>query len=417
MIVRDASSRRNPLPPGSLSSASLREARSDDRFYLRQHRLLGPIFKLFWGSGDLKICVVGFARGRRLLNQHRGELRLVNTTDITSLVPDEYLRSMDPAIHPRYRRLFRNALHADLVAQDETSYRRIVRDALNVLAENSPTDLSPPRRFYAALDRIANDALLLVLWGVAPDSRAAASLREAFGRLGPDGRVAHVGPPQIAAFADLRRLLGEIVDGGAGEHSMLGRMRAAEPAAARDETAMGNAIYMVERGRHDLRDLLRWIVKYLSDDPSIIAELRAPNADPDLAQACVLETLRLDQAELLGRKALSTFTFDGFRFPRGSWVSILIRESHRDPSVFDDPDVFRPKRFLGRRYSTDHYAPFGIDEHQCLGASLVVRLSAIFVLELTRGFDWKVIADGARRHGELHWEPSPAFAIELRPRA
>jgi cytochrome P450 len=324
---------------------------------------------------------------------------------------------MDPAIHPRYRRLFRNALHADLVFHDEAAYARIVRDELNVLATNSPTNLPAPRRLYAALDRIAIDVLLLALWGVRPDSDAASLLRKAFGRLGPDGRVAHVGPAQVAAFADLRRLLRDIVDAGASEHSMLGRLLAAEPASARDETAMGNAIYMVERGRHDLRDLLRWIVKYLGDDPAIVAKLRAPNADPDLVQACVLETLRLDQAELLGRKALSTFTFDGFRFPRGSWVSILIRESHRDPGVFDDPDAFRPQRFLGRRYSSDQYAPFGIDEHQCLGASLVVRLSAIFVAELTRGFDWTVIADGPRRHGELHWEPSPSFAIELRPRA
>ena len=344
-------------------------------------------------------------------------MRLVNTTDITSLVPDEYLRSMDPAIHPRYRRLFGNALQANLVSQHVTSWRRIVCNALNTLAANPRTDLPAPRRVYVALDRIAIDALLLALWGVSPDSAEAALLRGAFGRLGPDGRVAHVGPPQVAAFVDLRRLLGEIIDASAGGRSMLGRLLATEPACARDETVMGNAIYMVERGRHDLRDLLRWIVKYLNDNVSIVAELRAPNADPELAQACVLETLRLDQAELLGRKALSTFTFDGFRFPRGSWVSILIRESHRDPRVFDDPDAFRPHRFLRRRYSADHYAPFGIDEHQCLGASLVVQLSAIFVEELTRGFDWTVTGDGPRRHGALHWEPSPSFAIELRPRA
>ena len=343
-------------------------------------------------------------------------MRLVNTTDITQLVPDEYLRSMDPAIHPRYRRLLRNALHADLVSHDQAAYARIVRDALNALAATSTADLPAPRRLYAALDRIAIDVLLLALWGVRPGSDAVPLLREAFDRLGPGGRVAHVGPAQVSAFADLRRRLGDIADAGASEHSMLGRLLAAEPASAGDETAMGNAIYMIERGRHDLRDLLRWIVKYLSENASVVAELRAPSADPDLARACVLETLRLDQAELLGRKALSTFTFDGFRFPRGSWVSILIRESHRDPAVFDDPDAFRPKRFLGRRYSSDQYAPFGIDEHQCLGASLVVRLSAIFVLELTRGFDWTVIADGPRRHGELHWEPSPSFAIELRAR-
>jgi cytochrome P450 len=173
---------------------------------------------------------------------------------------------------------------------------------------------------------------------------------------------------------------------------------------------------MVERGHHDVRDLLRWILKYLSDHPALVTELRAADSwdRTKLAEACVLETLRMDQAELLNRRSVEAFTFEGFHVPRGSWVAILLRESHRDPRAFPDPDAFRPHRFLERRYSADEYAPFGIDEHQCLAASLVVRTAALFVEELAMGFNWSVRGDGPRRHGHFHWEPSPSFAIDIR---
>ena len=185
-----------------------------------------------------------------------------------------------------------------------------------------------------------------------------------------------------------------------------------------DDTIIGNAIYMVERGRHDLRDLLRWMLKYLSDNPAVVAEVRASlaqtGADPRLAEACVMETLRLDQAEVINRKATQSFEFDGYHIPKGSWVSILMREPHRDPANFAEPERFRPQRFLERSYSADQYAPFGIDEHQCIGRFLVTRVGAIFVEEFVGGYSWTVAGDGPRHYGHFHWRPSLLFAIDLK---
>jgi cytochrome P450 len=422
--VYDIFWRSRRLPPGSLRAACLRNATTDDRFYLKHLRRHGPIFKLFWGSGHLKICVVGFSLGRHLLNQHRGALRLVNTTDITSLVPAEYLRSMNPETHPKYRRLFKGAFRGDLAAARESELRGIFRCELARLADGVRMEPTAAAKLYSTLDSTVMSALLLLVLGVRTDSPIASALADWYRRLGPDGRVAMVGPEQAAAFHAIRTIVLQLVQ--SMEHdnsarigdSILKRLVHAGSDTI-DETVIGNAIYMVERGRHDMRDLLRWVIKYLSDHPSLIAELRAGLANPQsnsrLAEACVLETLRLDQAELLGRTALQSFTFEGFRVPKNSWVGILIRESHRDPDTFNDPDSYCPHRFLERTYSSDEYSPFGIDEHQCIAASLVVRLGALFVEELVQGFSWTVTADGPRRHGHLHWEPSPSFAIEIRP--
>ena len=190
--------------------------------------------------------------------------------------------------------------------------------------------------------------------------------------------------------------------------------------SAVDEAIVGNLIYMVEMGRHDLRGLMQWILKYLTDHPSIVEELQeyhhAESCMPTLAEACVLETLRLDQAEVLNRSVNKEFVFEGHRIPAGCAVRILLRESHRDSNVFVNPDLFDPHRFIEKTYNSSQYAPFGIGGHRCIAAGLVVRIATIFVEELTSGFSWLKTNDGPRHRGPFHWEPSPEFSIELRSR-
>ena len=148
--------------------ACFREATRDARFYLRALDRYGPLFKLFWGSGDLKVCVVGFPLGRRLLNRCRAWLHPVST-DITQVVPAEYLRAMDPKIHPHYRHLFIGAFRDDLISASEPVIRDIIRQELDGLACKAEAEHSPPDQLDLALNRIATRILLLVVLGVRPE--------------------------------------------------------------------------------------------------------------------------------------------------------------------------------------------------------------------------------------------------------
>jgi cytochrome P450 len=424
MVARDALGHPRKMPPGSLAASCLRDATSDDRFYLKGLQRYGPLFKLFWGSGDLKVCVIGLPLARRLMNLCRASLHPVST-DIKQLVPADYLRAMDPEIHPHYRHVFMGALRDDLVSASEPVIRDIIRRELDGLVGGAEADQPSPEQLTVALNRIATRILLLVVLGVRPESSMAAKLETLFLRLGPDGYIADVGPEQLAAFPKIRTLVLQILqsadDDGSSSDGILRRLARMGSGDTVDDTIIGNAIYMVERGRHDLRDLLRWMVKYLSDNQAVVAELRAnlarPGTAPGLTEACVLETLRMDQAEVVNRKAVQSFEFDGYHIPKGSWVSILLREPHRDPANFVEPDRFKPQRFLERTYSADQYSPFGIDQHQCIGKFLVIRVGAIFVEELVGGYSWTVASDGPRHYGHFHWQPSPSFAIELKRNA
>ena len=293
---------------------------------------------------------------------------------------------------------------------------------LGRLADDTARGAPRARRLYEALDAIALRALLATVLGLRTGDPSIARLADAYRRLGPDGHVAVVGAPQMEAFGAIRAIVAEMLpqmkvgDDARFGDSVLTRLVASH-AASIDETVVGNAIYMVERGHHDVRDLMRWLLKHLGEHRAVVSALESDDVSRTrMAEACVLETLRMDQAELLNRRAVDAVTFEGFHVPRGSWLAVLLRESHRDPRTFPDPDAYRPARFLERSYSGDEYAPFGIDEHQCVAASLVVRTATLFVEELAKSFTWSVCDDGPRRHGHFHWEPSPSFAIDIRRR-
>lgn len=409
------------LPPGPLQASSIREATTDEGYYRALQQRHGSVFKLFWGSGDLKVCVIGYPKGRQLLKEHRQRLYPV-TQNLHEIVPHNYLRGMMSETHHKYRRVFNAVFRDDLTDAREQDLRGIIRAWLTWLAIEPRDAQSAPENLYRALDETTLHIQLAFVLGVAPDMSVARRLGEWFRRMGPRGHVEDVADPQREAYAAISGILGDIMDAMRGgdsgyADSVLRRLVEGGPGIAIDATVIGNVIYMVERGRHDLRDLLRWIVKYLSDHPDVVDALRAAPGDEaaELARACVLETLRLDQAEVLIRKALEPFRFEGYDIPKGSWVTILLRESHRDPDNFEDPGRFCPHRFLGRQPTLDQYAPFGLGEHHCIASLFVTRICAAFVEELVQGYTWEVVSDGPRRFGHFHWEPSPMFAIGLQP--
>nr|XP_057921192.1 cytochrome P450 2U1 isoform X2 [Doryrhamphus excisus] len=86
-------------------------------------------------------------------------------------------------------------------------------------------------------------------------------------------------------------------------------------------------------------------------------------------EATIMEVQRLTSVVPLGipHMASKTTDFRGYTIPQGTVILPNLWSAHRDPTVWDDPDSFKPERFLddhGKLVRKDCFMPFGIDRSQ-----------------------------------------------------
>ena len=200
--------------------------------------------------------------------------------------------------------------------------------------------------------------------------------------------------------------------------------RRAHPDSANDPTLTKNLVYLLQTSASDVSALMTWVLWMLGRHRQERARIGAAdlsgNADErtGMAKRFVFETLRLAQSEYIMRRASDTFTWRGFTIARGTRVRICIRESHRDPDVFDSPDDFEPDRWLNAARVHEKFSPFGAvtSRSRCLGEGLTLTFGRLFVEEVTSGYDMRVLSDGPIEFSGVHWRPSTKFRIALSAR-
>lgn len=127
--------------------------------------------------------------------------------------------------------------------------------------------------------------------------------------------------------------------------------------------------------------------------PVTYASLR----DIPVTEGCVKETLRLHPPLfMLMRVALDDWEYDGYVFPKGTYLLVSPTVTHRMPDVFRDPDRFDPDRFgPGREEDKRPFAfqAFGGGRHKCLGnAFALLQIKTIFAI-LMRRFEFSSFGD------------------------
>lgn len=110
-------------------------------------------------------------------------------------------------------------------------------------------------------------------------------------------------------------------------------------------------------------------------------------------QCVINETLRLGNiTKLLIKKASKNVEFKGYEIPRGCRVFTYISAGHMDPSLFEDPRVFNPWRWLSNAgiVKTNNFMAFGGGPRLCPGAELARLQMAAFLHHLVLNYDWKL---------------------------
>lgn len=181
-----------------------------------------------------------------------------------------------------------------------------------------------------------------------------------------------------------------------------------DPTLLRDEVA---SIFLA--GHETTAITLAWAFYLLEQHPDIEQQLHREIADvlggrapvyadvPKLhwARAIIEETLRLyPPVHVFSRQAINDDTVCGHPVPAGSLVTISSWIMHRHRKYWDEPDRFRPERFLPAQahvLNRAAYLPFGLGPRVCLGKHLGLMEATLLLTMIAQRFVLRVVSGHA----------------------
>lgn len=406
--------RARSLPRGSLAYFPIGPWR-DQFYYQKQFRKYGAIFK----TRELlqpMVCIVGLPRAQALLAQHQPTL-ITPPLQINRFVPHGLLRYMTPADHERFRAIYQHTFSRHALESSAPYLTNTVRAALAQIAQASQ---ARGVNVLPHLEELIFRVLARVFFGITTDHPRFVEFTRAYRLL--DFRSHHADDATTRATLDtLIALLRQGLDTAQQENKLAPSFLSELVALTNSAESMYylNLIYTLIISQNDLAGLSHWLVQLLGENPIWLERLRAQRAEEsaanNLAARIVQETLRLEQSEFLLRRTTRAIQFEGFTIPQNWYVRMCVWESHRDPNIFEQPNIFNPDRFLNRVYSRAEYAPFGLFKKSCLGEHTTLWYSKALVLELARAYEVQIRHYEKPEFSGFHWQPSSKLRVALTP--
>ncbi len=312
--------------------------------------------------------------------------------------------------HLRRRKLLTPALHGAALS----SYVPIMENAARAATHSWPVDR--PFEMLQAARELTLDVIVRVIFGVDhPDEvrrlgrpferllnlgvseqltvryalRRAGALRVWPQRAQANKEIDDVVMPLIAQRRDDPRLneQHDIL-------SLLTRARGDDGERLSDSEIRDDVITLMLAGHETTATTLAWVFDLLVHHPDALRRVQseALSGDEAFTTAVIHETLRIrPPAPLTSRVAAQSFPIGGYRVDAGTRIIVHIIAINRDPHIYEDPNEFRPERFLGTRPQTHAWIPFGGGAKRCLGASFSMRELVTVVHALLREGEFSAV--------------------------
>jgi cytochrome P450 len=196
---------------------------------------------------------------------------------------------------------------------------------------------------------------------------------------------------------------------------------------AQDETmteaeVRSNILTFIAAGHETTANTLSWAIFLLSQSPQWRERVEA-EADRELdgpvagladrlveTRAAIEEAIRLyPPVAAISRVALGDDALNGERVRCGSLIVISPYVLHRHRLLWNRPDVFDPRRFLGTaRAKIDRFAylPFGVGPRKCIGSTFALQEATIVLAKIAKHFAFEM------KPGHKVW---PKLQVTLRP--
>ena len=174
-----------------------------------------------------------------------------------------------------------------------------------------------------------------------------------------------------------------------------------------EDEVLDELVTLLVAGHETTATALVWTLRWLLPNPSLIARLRdeiaTAEGDPqkiaklELLDATVKESLRLQPViPLVARVLKEPQTLGRLALPAGTAVAPSIYLVHRRPSLYPDPDRFRPERFFGFKPAPWEYLPFGGGLRRCIGAAFALYEMKMVLAVLLPRIDARLAAGSVR---------------------
>jgi cytochrome P450 len=168
------------------------------------------------------------------------------------------------------------------------------------------------------------------------------------------------------------------------------------------------AITLFVAGHETTGQMLSWTWYLLSQNPAVEQRLHEEldavlgERDPQASdfgklvylQAFMNEVLRLyPPAYIMAREVIEPVEIGGYEFTPGTTIVMAQWVSHRDPRFFDDPETFRPERWLeglAAKLPSGAYYPFGDGARRCIGQGFALLEAAIVTAMVAQRFQFRM---------------------------
>ncbi|HET6838236.1 MAG TPA: cytochrome P450 [Bradyrhizobium sp.] len=201
------------------------------------------------------------------------------------------------------------------------------------------------------------------------------------------------------------------------------RARNSESEASMTEAEVrSNVLTFIAAGHETTANTLSWAMFLLSQSQAWRERVEA-EADRELdrpvaliadrlmeTRAVIEEAVRLyPPIAAISRVAITSDDLNGERVRPGSLIVISPYVLHRHRLLWDRPDAFDPRRFLGiARAGIDRYAylPFGVGPRKCIGSTFALQEATIMLAGIVKHFGFEL------KPGHNVW---PRLQVTLRP--
>ncbi|KAG9311161.1 cytochrome P450 [Chiua virens] len=108
---------------------------------------------------------------------------------------------------------------------------------------------------------------------------------------------------------------------------------------------------------------------------------------------------------LVPHSALYDDEYEGYRIPKKTWIMCNVWSMTHDPTIYPDPDVFRPERHLDASVTDPRSFTFGFGRRSCPGVHFASAHNFLVISRILALFDIKPVtgSDGREHVPELEY--------------